>query len=53
MVRDRDAREEEVEAEIGHLKRQAENALRNLSTARSIEESAASAPHSLYTRLNS
>jgi hypothetical protein len=52
MIREKEAREEEVAAEIAHIKLQAENAMRNLTTARSIEEGVY-APHSMYAKLNS
>ena len=44
MICDNESREEEREAEVTHLKRQAENALRNLQNFQ-VEDEAPPKPH--------
>ena len=45
MICDNESREEEREAEVTHLKRQAENALRNLQNFQ-VEDEGPPKPHS-------
>ena len=51
LIKEGESREEERDAEITHLKRQAENAMRNLQNFRATDEKAP-APYSVYSKLN-
>ena len=51
LIKEGEAREEERDAEITHLKRQAENAMRNLQNFRASDEKTP-APYSVYSKLN-
>ena len=51
MIKDHESREEERDAEITHLKRQAENTLRNIQQFQ-VEDEGPPKPYTQYANVN-